>query len=412
MAFPSSPTSGQVAVQNGITYTYDSTYSTWTRNPATLPSLSVYIDTFTGDGVTTAFTLSLTPSSADFISINIDGVSQLKSAYTLSTNIVTFTGTPDVGSVIEVKSWNAATVGVLTGLTFDSFTGDGTDTTFTLSTSPTNKNYTLVTVGGITQEKVNYGVSGTTLTFNTAPPNTAPIEVMTFGPAINSTTVLGGSNSHVQFNNSGALGGSSSLTFNNGTNTLTVANLAVSGTSTLTGNISANYHIGNGSALTSITGANVTGQVGNALIAGTVYTNAQPNITSVGTLTSLAVTGALTYGLSVENLVPLSGATGTVTHNVTLGATFYHTAPTANFTANFTNVSTTDSKATVVALLIVQGATPYVPTAMSIDGTTQTVKWNTGTSPTGTANKTDVISYTLARVNSAWVVFGQTSYYG
>jgi hypothetical protein len=43
--------------------------------------------------------------------------------------------------------------------------------------------------------------------------------------------------------------------------------------------------------LSNIAGANVTGQVGNALIAGTVYTNAQPNITSVGNLTSVTVSG-------------------------------------------------------------------------------------------------------------------------
>ena len=34
----------------------------------------------------------------------------------------------------------------------------------------------------------------------------------------------------------------------------------------------------------------------NALVAGTVYTNAQPNITSVGTLTSLSVSGNITAG--------------------------------------------------------------------------------------------------------------------
>ena len=45
-----------------------------------------------------------------------------------------------------------------------------------------------------------------------------------------------------------------------------------------------------------VAGANVSGQVSNALIAGTVYTNAQPNITSVGTLTSLDVTGNITSG--------------------------------------------------------------------------------------------------------------------
>jgi hypothetical protein len=40
-----------------------------------------------------------------------------------------------------------------------------------------------------------------------------------------------------------------------------------------------------------VAGANVSGQVANALVSGTVYTAAQPNITSVGTLTSVAVSG-------------------------------------------------------------------------------------------------------------------------
>ena len=55
----------------------------------------------------------------------------------------------------------------------------------------------------------------------------------------------------------------------------------------------ANYFSGSGNMLSNIQGANVSGQVGNALVAGTVYTNAQPNITSVGTLTSLDVSGHL-----------------------------------------------------------------------------------------------------------------------
>ena len=55
---------------------------------------------------------------------------------------------------------------------------------------------------------------------------------------------------------------------------------------TVSGNLS-----GDASGLSNIVGANVTGQVGNALVASTVYTNAQPNITSVGTLTSANVSG-------------------------------------------------------------------------------------------------------------------------
>ena len=54
---------------------------------------------------------------------------------------------------------------------------------------------------------------------------------------------------------------------------------------------------GNGSGLTAIAGANVTGTVanatsaGSATTAGTVTTNAQPNITSVGNLANVSVTG-------------------------------------------------------------------------------------------------------------------------
>jgi hypothetical protein len=67
-----------------------------------------------------------------------------------------------------------------------------------------------------------------------------------------------------------------------------------------TANVSGAFVLGNGSALTSITGTNVVGNVPNAdfattatstVTAGTVTTNAQPNITSVGTLTSLTLAG-------------------------------------------------------------------------------------------------------------------------
>jgi hypothetical protein len=80
------------------------------------------------------------------------------------------------------------------------------------------------------------------------------------------------------------------------------------------GNVRVGNIIGNGQALTGLTGANVTGQVGNALVAGTVYTNAQPNITSVGTLTSLSVTGNVSAGnVNAGNLLTANFVTGTLT---------------------------------------------------------------------------------------------------
>jgi len=101
------------------------------------------------------------------------------------------------------------------------------------------------------------------------------------------TTNAAGTNTQVQFNNSNSFGASANFTFDYNTNTLAVTNVT-----------------GNGSGLSSITGANVTGQVANALVASTIYTNAQPNITSVGNLTSLSVTGNLISGnANLGNLV-------------------------------------------------------------------------------------------------------------
>ena len=185
MAFPTSPTDAQVATVNGITYVYATSTNTWTRRASASAIFSVLTDTFTGDGTTTSFTLGTTPSSIDLVVVNIDGVLQQKSAYTIANNVITFTGTPIVGAIVEVRSTISTNVGVLTGLVYDTFTGNGSTTAYTLSTSPASRNYTMVTVGGVVQAKSTYSVAGTTLTFSTAPPNTSPVEIVTFGPAVN-----------------------------------------------------------------------------------------------------------------------------------------------------------------------------------------------------------------------------------
>lgn len=97
-----------------------------------------------------------------------------------------------------------------------------------------------------------------------------------------------------------------------------VSNYLASGTDTAniitTGNVQGAYVIGNGSALSNITGANVTGTVANATYAtssGTasyVTANAQANITSVGTLSSLSVSGNVTGGTFLgSGAVPTGG---------------------------------------------------------------------------------------------------------
>lgn len=106
---------------------------------------------------------------------------------------------------------------------------------------------------------------------------------------------------------------------------------------------------GDGGGLSNVAGGNITGQSANALVAGTVYTAAQPNITSVGTLTSLAVTGNITSGNvagtgGVFTYVSGDGAnlTALTGGNVTGEVAF---ADTANAVAG-ANVSGTVSSAT------------------------------------------------------------------
>jgi hypothetical protein len=95
---------------------------------------------------------------------------------------------------------------------------------------------------------------------------------------------------------------------------LTVTANITSGNASLGNAVTANYFIGSGNNLSNIAGANVTGQVGNALVAGTVYSNAQPNITSLGTLSSLIVTGDTTV---TGNLV-VTGNTTYINSNVSV----------------------------------------------------------------------------------------------
>lgn len=93
-----------------------------------------------------------------------------------------------------------------------------------------------------------------------------------------------------------------------------------------TGIIIAEEFYGNGSNLANITAANIVGSVPSATTAGTVTANAQSNITSVGTLSSLSVTANIDAG----NVI----ATGDIDGNVITAATGFFLNPTT-ITANY-----------------------------------------------------------------------------
>jgi len=122
---------------------------------------------------------------------------------------------------------------------------------------------------------------------------------------------------------------------------------------TLTGALSASNVSGNGAGLSAIAGSNVTGQVANALVAGTVYTAAQPNITSTGTLTTLDVQSTVTATAFTANTGLFSGDGGGLSNIVG-----------ANVTGEVTNSAT----ANAVAGANVSGEVAYAAVANSVAG--------------------------------------------
>ena len=65
------------------------------------------VDTFSGDGSTSSFTLSVTPPNVNYVQVNIDGVSQLQTSYTVTNSLLVFDGVPNFGSHIQVTSFSS-----------------------------------------------------------------------------------------------------------------------------------------------------------------------------------------------------------------------------------------------------------------------------------------------------------------
>ena len=157
----------------------------------------------------------------------------------------------------------------------------------------------------------------------------------------------GGVNTSVQFNDEGSFGANTGFTFNKTTGVLTTPSLTVSNTAVI-GNLQGSLANGNSNVNIPVANSNVNiSAAGNAnvfvvtgigvnvasnlnvedkisanrievnLITGTLTTNAQPNVTSVGTLTSLDVTGNITAGNVYANsgTIGASLLTGTLTTN-------------------------------------------------------------------------------------------------
>ena len=164
-------------------------------------------------------------------------------------------------------------------------------------------------------------------------------------------------------------------------------------------------------------GVSVTGSFVGSTVSGTTAqfttisgsTITGSNITLAG---GINIAGVSVVGKMSERITISSAGSGSVTFDTINDSIFYNNGPTANITANFTNMATTSNRATSVTVILSQSATPRIISAVQINTTSSTINWANNVIPTGNANKHDIFGFSLIRSGSTWVTLGQMSTYG
>ena len=235
-------------------------------------------------------------------------------ALTNTVNTTSFSAFPYTTTSATSSSDNSITVANSSPFTANlavQFTGNtansniAANTTYYIKTSGANKLTISATQGG-----------------NTIPLATSNVSLEVYGIGGKLTCAVGGSegtanaggvNTAVQFNAYNLLEGSANFTFNQDTNLLTVSssNPSAPGNLLLGGSLTAN---GNANITSNVIAGNVyanSGTVRGNLLTGTLTTSAQPNITSIGTLSSLNVSGTSNLG-AIGNVTITGGSSGNV----------------------------------------------------------------------------------------------------
>lgn len=163
---------------------------------------------------------------------------------------------------------------------------------------------------------------------------------------------------------------------------------------------------------TAILKANSGGALANAT-AGTDYVAPGTATTFTATQTfngSTSVLASVLANAGETATVSATAATGTINYDVTTQSVVYYTSnASANWTVNFRGSSGTSlntlmstGQSVTVAFLVTQGATAYYNSAVQVDGSSVTPKYQGGTAyAAGNASSIDAYTYTIIKTGSA-----------
>ena len=128
---------------------------------------------------------------------------------------------------------------------------------------------------------------------------------------------------------------------------------------------------------------------------------------------STSVASMKTSNIAEVDTIAATAATGTIDYDVTTQSVlFYTTDASGNWTLNLRGSSGTSldtlmatGESLSVTFLVTQGATPYYNSALTIDGSSVTPKWQGGTAPTiGNASSVDCYTYVVQKTGAATYV--------
>jgi len=145
---------------------------------ASAPSLLATVNTFDGNGANNEFILTVSPPGKSYVTVVIDGVTQQADAYEVQGKKIILDEAPENGANIDVR--------ILTGVGTNAFntrtfTGDGANTNFTI-TSGFTQDTILVFENGVAQvPTIDYTLVDSTLQFTSAPAANVVIQVRELG---------------------------------------------------------------------------------------------------------------------------------------------------------------------------------------------------------------------------------------
>jgi len=200
-------------------------------------------------------------------------------------------------------------------------------------------------------------------------------------------------------------------TFSAGTTGFT-PNSATSGAVTLAGTLNVANGGTGASTLTGVLKGNGTSAF-TAATAGTDYV-APGTATTFTALQTFAGTSS-NADLKTSNIietatVSATAATGTINYDITTQSVLYYTSnASANWTVNFRGSSGTSlntimatGESMSVTFLVTNGSTAYYNSAVQVDGSSVTPKWQGGSAPTsGNASSIDSYTYVIIKTGSA-----------